>query len=495
MTSNDIYKEEFLAIVTRSDGRLSPKSINEQFFTKKDKLHLWVHYIESTKLFDQYDTKDRIFFWVSNITHIQYCLCGNPCMTINYTAPKTYSKYCSQKCSLIDKEPRKIGASKRDEKVAASKRAITMIEKYGAKTNLERLEIKQKLQKPKVSPKIITLLTDKDWLIEQYVTLNRTSVEIGDELGCFYGTVLSYLKTYNIPINYFRNTSKEETQIKEYIESLGVVVIQSDRSQLGNRLELDLYIPDHNFAIEMNGSYWHSFSYKESEEERTKHKRKHLLAKEKNISLLQITDIEWNNNKPLVQSMIRNKLGLSIKIHARKCTSNLIPYKEYTLFCINNHISGVARASRVYGLRDESGELISILSFANSRFKNKEEWEVIRFCTKQGYTIRGGFSKLLSKFIKYENPTTIGTYSDNRYGTGGVYESNGFVHIKSSEPGYCWTDTQFMMNRYLCQKKKLPDLLGDKFDSNKSESSNMFGAKYRRMWDAGHEYWRYNNLV
>ena len=485
-----MHREEFISTVQRSDGRLSPKTLNELYFQKIDKQYLWDYYVSSTQIFQSYKIKDRIFFLINNITELKYCkCCDNTCMTINYASPKTYSNYCSQRCSQIDKEPRKIGASKRDESVSTIKREITMLEKYGVKTNLERPEIILKLKKPKVSEEILSFLTDKEWMYEQYVTMSRTSVEIGDELGCSYYTVLDYLRKLNIEINYYRCTSKEETQIKEYIESFGVTVIQSDRTKLGSRLELDLYMPDYNFSIEMNGSYWHSFSYKESQDERNKHKRKSVIAKSVGISLLQITDIEWITNKELVQSMIRNKLGLSIKIHARKCIVQKITYKDYRSFCLANHISNLAKASRVYGLVDTSGEILSILSFASSRFKNKEDWEIIRFCTKQGYTIRGGFSKLLSKFIKDENPKSIGTYSDNRYGNGGVYESNGFTHIKSSGPGYCWTDTQVMMNRYLCQNKKLPKLLGDKYDPNKSEADNMFNSKYRRMWDAGHEYW------
>ena len=103
-----MYKEEFLSIVQRADGRLSPKTLNELYFQKIDKQYLWDYYISSTQLFKDYPISDRIFFLINNITEIKYCkCCPNPCMTINYTAPKTYSNYCSQRCGQIDKEPRK----------------------------------------------------------------------------------------------------------------------------------------------------------------------------------------------------------------------------------------------------------------------------------------------------------------------------------------------------------------------------------------------------
>lgn len=488
MTSNDIYKEEFLAIVTRSDGRLSPKSINEQFFVKKEKLHLWVHYIESTKSFDQYNTKDRIFFWVNNITNIQYCNCGNPCITINYTAPKTYSKYCSAKCSQTDKGPRKIGASKRNEESSRNARYVTMIEKYGVPYNSQREDIKPVLMRPKVSDEIYQKLIDTEWLNHQYTTLRLSSKEIGESIGCDFSTVLSYLRLSNIDIIYDRCTSKEETQIKEYIESLGFYVKQSSRSLLGGNLEIDIFVPEKNFAIEMNGSYWHSYPSKENNEQRNKHKRKTMLARENNIDLFHITDIEWNTNRVLVEAMISNKLGLSTKLHARKYKVSSISYKDYKDFCKDNHIANVAKANKIYGLVDNCGKIMSLVSFAHSRYDKKVQWEIIRFCSLQNMNIRGGFSKILKHFIETEAPASIGTYSDNRYGAGKVYSTNGFVHTKSTNPGYCWTNTVEMLNRYLCQKKRLPNLLGDLFNPEESESENMFRSKYRRMWDAGHEY-------
>ena len=84
--------------------------------------------------------------------------------------------------------------------------------------------------------------------------------------------------------------SAGEKEVKQFISSLKVGFISNDRKQLTNpsngyRLELDVWIPGLNKAIEYNGNYWHR-------------DRKYLddmkanLCKQQGIDLLIITDKE-----------------------------------------------------------------------------------------------------------------------------------------------------------------------------------------------------------
>ena len=43
-------------------------------------------------------------------------------------------------------------------------------------------------------------LNDKNWLYEQYVTNKKSSIEIGEMIGCNGNNVVAYLRKYNIPI-------------------------------------------------------------------------------------------------------------------------------------------------------------------------------------------------------------------------------------------------------------------------------------------------------
>ena len=65
------------------------------------------------------------------------------------------------------------------------------------------------------------------------------------------------------------------------------------------------------------------------------------------------------------------------------------------------------------------------MSFGRLRLQKTEEgqFELHRYCVKDGYTIVGGANKLLKAFEREYNPTYIRSYSDNDYFVGGIYDA------------------------------------------------------------------------
>ena len=90
--------------------------------------------------------------------------------------------------------------------------------------------------------------------------------------------------------------SKWEKKVRNFLVGLNIDYIPNDRIQLINpltkrRLELDMWMPKLNKAIECNGTYWHSL---EKVIKRDKIKRQ--LCKDQNIDLLVVTEKEWDKN-------------------------------------------------------------------------------------------------------------------------------------------------------------------------------------------------------
>jgi hypothetical protein len=88
--------------------------------------------------------------------------------------------------------------------------------------------------------------------------------------------------------------SKWEKTIRKFIDKLSINYIPNDRTQLTNprtgyNLELDMWFPDLNKAIECNGVYWHK-------KKKQNDKIKKQLCKDQNIDLLVITDKEWDDD-------------------------------------------------------------------------------------------------------------------------------------------------------------------------------------------------------
>lgn len=242
-------------------------------------------------------------------------------------------------------------------------------------------------------------------------------------------------------------TSLHEQQVYEYVTSLGVAPVLGDRKILKPK-ELDVYVPEKKFAIEYHGLYWHSEEYKDKKY----HFEKFQMCKEKGITLFQIYEDEWRDQREICESMISNRLGLtSTKLFARKLeiVSSDCLSQRFDSFFKSNHLQGNVRYKHALGLVDAHGEIISAISLRKPFTKNDGKTiEIARLASKKNTVVAGGFSRLM-KYVKlwakengYDN---ILTYSDNRYSQGKVYEKYGFKFVHRTVVGYDYTDAR---NRY-----------------------------------------------
>jgi hypothetical protein len=91
--------------------------------------------------------------------------------------------------------------------------------------------------------------------------------------------------------------SRGEIELRNFIKSLGIKVSPNDRYQIfnpetGRGLELDIFMPAFNKAIEYNGEYWHLDKKNRANNDLLKQK----LCRSKSIDLLIIWDKEWKTN-------------------------------------------------------------------------------------------------------------------------------------------------------------------------------------------------------
>ena len=283
--------------------------------------------------------------------------------------------------------------------------------------------------------------------------------------------------------------SSFQTEVFDYIRTIlpNEPIITNNRSIL-SPLELDLYLPNKNVAIETNGVYWHS------EVSGGKNKNYHLnktkLCASKGIRLIHILDSEWHHKREIVKSILNTILTKNNKvIYARKCKVKPIQPKDKTLFLMDNHMQGNDHATVKLGLYFNN-ELISLMTFVKSRFDTKIEWEMSRFCSKQNTTIVGGSSKLFSHFIKEYKPNTIVSYSDRRYFSGETYLKLNFTFVNNTPPNYHYIIDNYdtLQSRINWQKSKLFKKLIS-FDPVLSEWENMKVNGFDRIWDCGHSKW------
>jgi hypothetical protein len=266
----------------------------------------------------------------------------------------------------------------------------------------------------------------------------------------------------------------------DFIEQLNIKTINNTKKII-SPLELDIYIPSHNIAIEYNGLYWHSELYKPS----NYHLNKTELCQKNQIKLIHIFEDEWLYKQEIVKSRLKNILGLTeYKIYARKCEIKEVSPKDCKLFLDNNHIQGNVNSSIKIGLY-YNNELVSIMTFGKGRIAlggKSNQYELLRFCNKINTIVIGGADKLLKHFIKTYQPKEIISYADRRWSTGDLYDKLGFNKSHISQPNYWYIINNRREYRFGYRKSIL---IKKGFDVNKTEHQIMFDRKIYRIYDCG----------
>ncbi|MDR0675889.1 MAG: DUF723 domain-containing protein [Elusimicrobiota bacterium] len=260
--------------------------------------------------------------------------------------------------------------------------------------------------------------------------------------------------------------SKGEIEISEWLKSLNINVIERNKNLI-YPYEIDIFLPDYNLGIEYNGVFWHCFS----KTGKTKHRIKWKLAQSKNIDLIQLWDLEWEQHKEICKSIILNRLGIVKRIMARKCVLKEIPKEEAKIFFNNNHLQGFT-IGKYFGLY-YNDELISAIIMAKSRFNKNFDWELVRHVNKIGTSVTGGFSKLL-KYFRNNYSGSIIDYCDQRWFNGKGHSNAGFKEIGITQPDLHYTDfhnifprNKFFGKKYIVKNKNLnkyEDLLEQGYD-------------------------------
>ncbi|MGI0076648.1 MAG: DUF7487 domain-containing protein [Nitrosopumilaceae archaeon] len=468
--------------------------------------------IEYTSFFpSEIPISTRLWCIKNNITKRPICkTCGVPTHFNGGTVK--FNDYCSKICArnsthtkLKIKETsfQRYGAEHPlKSQFVKEKRTATNLQRYGIE-NISSLQVVQEQKKRNnilrygvevTSQRHIPIdalekLKNKEWLTEQHHTLKKTHKQIAQELGVAATTIDRLCNGFGIETK-TRFFSHYQNEIMKFLMLHTSNIVKNDRKILYPK-EIDFYLPDRSLGIEFNGIYWHS---ELNGKDRNYHSNKTRLCKEKGIRLIHIFENEWTQKQDIVKSRLKNILGQSNRIYARKCHVTEISAKTKRLFIEQYHIQGDCTSKINIGLIYEN-ELVAVMSFGRSRFDKKVEYELIRYVCIQGHTIVGGASKLFKYFINTYNPTSIKSYSDIRWNTGNLYKQLGFDFVNESSPNYFYfkAPSLALSPRVRFQKHKLEKQL-EIFNPNLTEWQNMVNNGWNRIWDCGNSVWLWSKV-
>ena len=269
-------------------------------------------------------------------------------------------------------------------------------------------------------------LYNKEKMEDMYDDYNFNHYKMAGALDISVSCMWNYLKRHDIPNI---KISAPELAIHKMLDGMGITnYVIGDRTII-KPLELDVYLPDYNIAIEVNGMYWHSDKFKP----RNYHLDKTEKCDAMGVQVLHFWDLEIMNTPHLVESLIRDVLDRNTTdLWASDCSLVECSEQRAKDFLIANNIQQYAIAQLNYAL-EYNGDIVSIMTFAKSRFNINYEWEMVRLCNKLNTSIIGAKPRLMAQF-RQEHKGSLITYTHRGYSSGAIYKKLGFTLDGTTNP-------------------------------------------------------------
>ena len=334
----------------------------------------------------------------------------------------------------------------------------------------------------------VHVITKYDYSMTEYIN-NREKVKIKcNDCNYVFETIPSdhIGKASGCPkcANLISNPEKE---IVEFIKSLNIVVKECTREIIqnpnnGRKWELDIFLPEHNIAIEFNGIYFHSTARKSNI---NFHKEKTDACLEKGIFLLHIFEDDFNYKKHIVYNRIRELTNKpkTLPILSENTKLKVINSSLANNFLDQNHIHGNTKATFYYGLF-YNNELVAVSAFlkGNNNTRNENMYELVRHSTK-GMVI-DFLSKVIKKFQR-NFTESLYVYCDNSFFNTEFYTKVGFKKVEDIPPGYKYVINSKRENKSKWKKTDIKSKLPNFYCEDKSIEEIMLDANIYKIYDSG----------
>lgn len=252
-----------------------------------------------------------------------------------------------------------------------------------------------------VSPEIIEKL--KQVCLEKY----------GTPYGCLYSDI-------NVP--------KKSIEFHDLLASKG---IQSTYEFFIEGEFYDLFVPEYKTLIKFDSTYTNNLciSCKTNEAQLAKIQK---LNQQYGLRCLHIFDWDdWNK--------IANLLLPKIQIPAHKCKMYLLKKNIATKFLDSYHLYNSSKNQILSVGLVYNDELYQVMTFGKSIVNKNFSVELSRFCTKPGYQILGGASKLFHWVVTNYELTDVISFCDVSKFSGEVYLKMGMELLTTSDPKIFWS--------------------------------------------------------
>ena len=126
-----------------------------------------------------------------------------------------------------------------------------------------------------------------------------------------------------------------------------------------------------------------------------------------------------------------------------------------------------------------------LMTFGRPRYNKQYNVELLRLCTKSGYTVVGGASKLFSYATSEYGLQNIISYCDRSKFTGSVYEKMGMKLSRTTPPNKIWSKNAQKVTANLLNARGYDQLFGTSYGKGTSNEQLMLDNGWLPVYDCG----------
>ena len=303
----------------------------------------------------------------------------------------------------------------------------------------------------------------------------------------------SMVAKYGVPYYTMTNEYRQDSHFRvSKINQSFAELLQSNNIEFTTEFSIDrkaydFCIPATHTLIEINPTYTHNTMgnhWNKNGLPENYHLEKTKLAMEHGYRCIHVWD--WDDWDKIIAMLQPTK-----RVHARECTIYRLWPKYSVPFIQENHLQGSCRGQLLHLGLVKDDQILQVMTFGRSRYDNKYDVELLRMCTRIGYHVAGGASRLFKYATEKFDIQNIVSYCDLSKFSGKTYQIMGMTHVRDTQPQMIWSKENKKVTSNLLRARGYDQLFGTNYGKGTSNEVLMIENGWLPVFDCGQRVYEY----
>lgn len=274
---------------------------------------------------------------------------------------------------------------------------------------------------------------------------------------------------------------------KDFASRLDNLGIQYEFEYRIGMKSYDIRLTDSDTLIEIDPTYTHNIignHWNRNGLDENYHRDKSRQAEDSGYRCIHVFD--WDDKSKIINMITSKK-----RLYARQLDIWKLNVDVVNKFLNEHHLQGACRGQLLCLGLVKDGEVYQVMTFGKSRYNKNYYIELLRLCTKTGYTVVGGASKLFKFATENYGLHSIISYCDRSKFSGSVYTQIGMKFSHETPPQEIWSKGDKKITANLLRQRGYDQLFGTNYGKGTSNDQLMLENGWLPVYDCGQAVYEY----